>query len=176
MSFGWLEDNTANSRHRQSDVSPDPRYDTLNHLKKNGGDMVWEMALPTGRYAVRIVAGDGTALDSVFQFSVEDVLTPTYTPSVNAVWGTFDVEVRVGDGLLTIRSGPAASNNKICFVTVQSLPEVAPTIGIQSRRVIFTGRLQASDSIQGPFENVAGAVSPYEMPTDATRKFYRSVN
>ena len=176
MSFGWLEDNTANSRHRQSDVSPDPRYDTLNHLQKNGGDMVWEMALPTGRYAVRIVAGDGTALDSVFQFSVEDVLTPTYTPSVNAVWGTFDVEVRVGDGLLTIRSGPAASNNKICFVTVQSLPEVAPTIGIQSRRVIFTGRLQASDSIQGPFENVAGAVSPYEMPTDATRKFYRSVN
>lgn len=176
LTYGWLEDNTANSRHRQSDSSPDPRYDTLNHLQKNAGDMVWELAIPNGRYAVRIVAGDATAVDSVFQFSVEDVLTTTYTPSAAAVWGAFDVETRVADGLLTIRSGPAAANNKICFVAVQSLPDVAPSIGIESRRVIFTGRLQAAESIQGPFQDVAGATSPYEMPADGAQRFYRSVN
>ncbi len=175
MTYGWIEDNTANSRHRQNDTSPDPRYDTLNHLQR-AGDMVWELAIPNGRYAVRIVAGDATAVDSVFQFSVEDVLTTTYTPSVAAVWGTFEVEARVADGLLTIRSGPAAANNKICFVTVQSLPDVAPTIGIEAGRVIFTGRLQAADSIQGPFQDVSGVTSPYQMPSGGAQMFYRSVN
>jgi hypothetical protein len=176
MTYGWLEDNTANSRHRQNDTSPDPRHDTLNHLQKDAGDMVWELAIPNGRYAVRIVAGDATAVDSVFQFSVEDVLTTTYTPSAAAVWGTFEVEARVADGLLTIRSGPAAANNKICFVTVQSLPDVAPTIGIEAGRVIFTGRLQAADSIQGLFQDVSGATSPYQMPSGGAQMFYRSVN
>ncbi len=176
MTYGWLEDNTANSRHRQNDTSPDPRHDTLNHLQKDAGDMVWQLAIPNGRYAVRIVAGDATAVDSVFQFSVEDVLTTTYTPSAAAVWGTFEVEARVADGLLTIRSGPAAANNKICFVTVQSLPDVAPTIGIEAGRVIFTGRLQAADSIQGLFQDVSGATSPYQMPSGGAQMFYRSVN
>ena len=176
MTYGWLEDNTANSRHRQNDTSPDPRHDTLNHLQKDAGDMVWELAIPNGRYAVRIVAGDATAVDSVFQFSVEDVLTTTYTPSAAAVWGTFEVEARVADGLLTIRSGPAAANNKICFVTVQSLSDVAPTIGIEAGRVIFTGRLQAADSIQGLFQDVSGATSPYQMPSGGAQMFYRSVN
>jgi hypothetical protein len=176
FSYGWLEDNAANSRHRQADVSPDARFDTLNHLQKNGGDMVWEIAVPSGRYAVRIVAGDATALDSVFQFTVEDVTTTSYTPTPAAVWGTFDLEARVQDGLLTVRSGPAASNNKICFITLQALPDLAPTIRIEGGKVVFTGRLQQSDAIHGSFQDVPGATSPYDVPTAAPQRFYRSAN
>ena len=176
LSYGWLEDNAPNSRHRQSDVSPDARLDTLNHLQKNGGDMVWEIAVPSGRYAVRMVAGDATAVDSVFQFTVEDVTTGTYTPTATAAWGTFDVEVRVQDGLLTVRSGPSASNNKICYVTLQSLPDLPPTLSIQGAKVTFTGKLQQADTITGPFQEVPGATSPYDIPATGSQKFYRSSN
>ena len=176
LSYGWMEDNVPNSRHRQADVSPDPRYDTLNHLQKNDGDMVWEIAVPSGRYAVRIVAGDATALDSVFQFTVEDVTTASYTPTPLAAWGTLEVEARVQDGLLTVRSGPEASNNKICFITLQSLPEVAPTIRIQGSNVIFTGKLQEATTIDGTFKEIPGATSPYEIPATVPQKFYRSSN
>ncbi len=176
LSYGWLEDNAANSRHRTADVSPDARFDTLNHLQKNGGDMVWEMAVPSGRYSVRIVAGDATALDSVFQFTVEDVTTTTYTPTATAAWGTFDIEARIQDGLLSIRSGPSASNNKICFVALQPLPELPPTLSIEGSKVTFSGKLQEADAINGTFKDVSGATSPYQLPADAPQKFYRSSN
>jgi fibronectin type 3 domain-containing protein len=127
-SFGWLEDNTANSRYRNSELSPDGRYDTLNHLQKNGGDMVWEIAVTNGIYAVHIAAGDPTAVDSMFQFSVEDQTTEAKAAATGSYWAEFNQNCTVSDGLLTIRSGPQASNNKICFIDIYKAPSEPPSI------------------------------------------------
>jgi hypothetical protein len=54
-------------------------------------------------------------------------------------------------------------------------PAGAPTIGIaRPGTITFTGKLQAADAITGTFADVAGATSPYTVPTGTTLKFYRA--
>ena len=56
LSYGW---NAANNetRDRNSSRSPDQRYDTLNHMQRNGS-FSWSLGVPNGSYRVRVVAGD----------------------------------------------------------------------------------------------------------------------
>src|SRR5207245_7173145 len=109
-------------RYRLAATSPDLRYDTLVHLNKATPPAIWNIAIPNGFYRVHLVAGDPSNIDSVFQFNVEEVLTPTVTPggpgSFSNRWADFTVICFVNDGQLTVTSGPnsqtTANNNKIC--------------------------------------------------------------
>ena len=64
-----------------------------------------------------------------------------------------------------------------------SLPEPEPTgpasISIANDggniSITYEGTLQASDSVTGPYSDVAGAGSPYSVTADAPQKFYRAV-
>jgi len=95
--------------------------------------------VPSGYYWVHIVGGDPANTDSVFQFDIEGVLTPTVTPggagSVFNNWCDFVKTASVDDGRLTIRSGPnsqtTANNNKIGFIDIY--PAVAVAVGIASQ-------------------------------------------
>jgi hypothetical protein len=119
QSYGWTADNTAQARDRNSGTSPDQRYDTLNHLQKPGNpDAVWEIAVPSGTYVVRVVSGDAGYYDSVFRTSVEGVLTVNGTPTSAARWVEGTSTVTVTDGRLTLRSAAGASNNKVCFIEI----------------------------------------------------------
>ena len=119
QSYGWTADNTAQARDRNSGTSPDQRYDTLNHLQKDGNpDAVWEIAVPNGTYGVRVVSGDAGYYDSVFRTSVEGVLTVNGTPTSSARWVEGAATVTVTDGRLTLRSAAGASNNKVCFIEI----------------------------------------------------------
>lgn len=132
--YGWTSpvgrDLTQDTRYRQNANSPDLRYDTFNHLMKaNTSDpsvgAIWEIELPPGFYYVRIVAGDPTATDSVFEFDVEGYLTESYVPVSGAWWGDFNLVVPLTDGLLTVKSGPNARNNKINFIDIYAtVPEM----------------------------------------------------
>lgn len=117
FSYGWDRDITVDSRYRQNANSPDLRYDTFNHLQK-GSDVTWEMVIPNGLYTVRVAAGDPTAVDSVFIFTIEGTLTRSYVPVAGAWWGEFTNTVVVSDGRLTITTGPGAANDKINFVAI----------------------------------------------------------
>jgi hypothetical protein len=88
LSYGWDRDITADSRWRMNPASPDLRYDTFNHLIKVTPPAVWNLAIPNGFYRVHIVAGDPSNADSVFQFDVEAVVTPTVLPGGPAVSST----------------------------------------------------------------------------------------
>ena len=60
-------------------------------------------------------------------------------------------------------------------------PPSSPTIGLSREagnvRIEFTGELEASDDVTGPWERVDGAASPYDVDTAAgPNRFYRSVN
>jgi glucose/arabinose dehydrogenase len=119
QTYGWTIDNTAQTRDRNASNSLDQRYDTLNHLQKPGNpDAVWEIAVPNGTYRVRVVSGDASHFDSVFQTAVEGVLTVSGTPSTATRWIEGTSTVAVSDGRLTIRSAAGASNNKFCFVEI----------------------------------------------------------
>ena len=46
VSYGWDTDNSGNARNRGNRRSPDFRYDSLNHMQRNGANRKWEIAVP----------------------------------------------------------------------------------------------------------------------------------
>jgi hypothetical protein len=125
-SYGWNSDNTAQTRDRESELSPDQRYDTLTHLQKPANpNAVWELALPNGWYRVHVVAGDAGFLDGRMHTLVEGVNAVNAMPSTQSRWIEGFVVVQVLDGRLTVTSGPQAANNKLNFIDVNPLPEAS---------------------------------------------------
>lgn len=120
-SYGWNSDNSSTARDRNAANSPDQRYDTLLHLQKpENPNAVWEISLPNGQYTVRVVSGDPSYFDSVYNLNVEGVLTVNATPTATAKWFEGTRTVAVSDGRLTISNAAGAANNKICFVEISN--------------------------------------------------------
>jgi probable HAF family extracellular repeat protein len=120
LSYGWNIDNSANARDRDAAGSPDQRYDTFSHLQKPGGATRWEIAVPNGRYAVHLVAGDPSNIDGTFNLTVEGVAAVSGTPSTAQHWFEGTVLATVSDGRLTIGNGSGAVNNKLTYVDIIS--------------------------------------------------------
>lgn len=129
--YGWDRDITVDSRWRKAVNSPDLRYDTFNHLQKATPSAIWELEIPDGFYSVHIASGDATAVDSVFQFDLEGVITQAKTPSGGNNWQEFTQTVIINDGMLTVNSGPLAANNKIAFIDVYPAIAAPIVIGTQ---------------------------------------------
>ena len=129
-SYGWDIDNARFARDRNSPVSPDQRYDTLNQMKRLGGGTTWDIAVPNGTYEVRLVAGDAAAYDSIYAINVEGVLALSGKPSSSVRWFTGTTTVTVADGRLTVTNAPGSFNNKICFIEIHQLD--APSLPVVS--------------------------------------------
>jgi large repetitive protein len=113
--YGWNVKSANTTRDRDSALSPDQRYDTLNEMK-NG--RIWEISVPNGNYNVFLVAGDADRFDSIFRINVEGVLTVSGTPMSSTRWISGSRTVTVSDGRLTVSNGSGANNNKICFIDI----------------------------------------------------------
>jgi hypothetical protein len=85
---------------------------------QRSGTFTWEIGVPNGSYNVRIVAGDPTAIDSVYRITAEGVLVVSGTPSGSTKWFEGRARVTVNDGRLTIANGSGSSNNKIDFIEI----------------------------------------------------------
>ena len=120
LSYGWNQDTTAFSRDRNSTLSPDQRYDTLIHMQKVANE-IWELAVPSGSYSVRIVAGDPGFIDSVYAIAAEGTLVVSGTPTAATHWFDGTATVSVTDGRLTITNAAGSNNNKIDFIVVNKL-------------------------------------------------------
>ena len=120
FSYGWNATNTANTRDRNASNSPDQRYDTLNHMQKNG-TFTWSLAVPNGSYRVRIVAGDPSNIDSNYRINVESTLAINQKPTTSARWVDRTVTVTVSDSRLNVTNATSASNNKINFLDITPL-------------------------------------------------------
>ncbi len=138
LSYGWNVDNAANARDRDSSLSPDQRYDTLNHMQKPGGATVWELAIPNGSYSVHIVSGDATAVNSVYKIAAEGVLVVNGTPSTSSRWIEGSKTVTVSDGRLTITNASGASNNKINFIDVSTVDATPAPVTGSPGRLVYT--------------------------------------
>jgi hypothetical protein len=96
FSYGWNRDVTADSRWRKNALSPDLRYDTFNHFQKLLPSAIWEMEIPNGYYSVRIVSGDPTATDSLFQHNIEGIVTAARFPTTGNFWHEFTNNIMWG--------------------------------------------------------------------------------
>ena len=126
-SYGWNVDNTGGSRNRNNILSPDERYDTLNHMGDAADTRTWEIAVPAGDYYVHLVVGDPGYYNSVFKINVEGLLTVDGTPSSGNEWLDGAATVSVTDGRLTISNASGAVINKICFIDVYPPNQVSVT-------------------------------------------------
>lgn len=153
LTYGWNAVNTAWTRDRDSGLSPDQRYDTLNHMQK-AGDLRWEIAVPSaGQYQVRVVAGDAAYLDSVYRINVEGTLAVSGTPSTSQRWFEGSKTVTVTDGRLTISNASGALNNKLAFVEITQTSTVVPqptgTIGWSNRAAHEVPRTEHMSAMVG---------------------------
>jgi hypothetical protein len=123
LTFGWNGDNSSATRDRDAPSSPDQRYDTFTHLQTYSPvpNARWELAVPSGTYRVRLVAGDPWVHDSVYRLAAESVVVVDGTPTAARRWVEGTADVTVTDGRLTISSAPGAVNNKLAFVEVRLL-------------------------------------------------------
>jgi N-acetylneuraminic acid mutarotase len=134
LSYGWSATNTAYTRDRNASLSPDQRYDTLNHFKVTR----WELAVPaSGTYTVRVVVGDPSYIDSVYGLDAEGATIVGGTPSASQHWFEATAKVNVTDGRLTLTNSAGSSNNRICFIEVTGDTVVTPP-PTQSNTIAWT--------------------------------------
>jgi hypothetical protein len=184
--YGWAEDITAEARDRNNPTfAPDERYDTFNHSSRpaaNPNANFWEIALPNGRYGVFAVAGEPSNIDSVYHFQAEGVTVVQGTPTTNVRFYEGWAAVNVTDGRLTLTNGPGASNNKIAFIEIYSLPDEVeqPVLSVSppvagSITVTWTGggTLWRSAAVDTGWESTGDSDGSYSEPTSTGTRFFQ---
>lgn len=120
--FGWNKKNTLNAKVRDSERSPDARYDTLIYTYKSDYGTVWEIAVPNGKYQVVLVAGDPDSSSGTYKFNVENVLLVNGKASSSQRWVAGTNTVTVADGRLTVSNASGYKDNKVCFIKIAAAP------------------------------------------------------
>jgi hypothetical protein len=119
FTFGWNANNLNATDDRNSRKSPDQRYDTLIQMQRSSNpNAFWEVAVPSGSYSVRVVAGDPNSHFGEYKVNVENVLVIDHSPEETTRWADRTHTVTVADGRLTIANGVGAAGNKLCFVEI----------------------------------------------------------
>ena len=122
QAYGWNQANRE-SRARQSGNAPDARYDRCLYLQKPSlRDARWEIALPVGRYRVRVVCGDPLYTNARYRIAVEDEVLLDGEPDAAHPWIDASGEVEVVDGRLTVSNADGAKGNRIAFIEIAALP------------------------------------------------------
>ncbi|NVJ20758.1 MULTISPECIES: hypothetical protein [Myxococcus] len=112
--YGWNVDNTAN----MVDAGYDIDILAQRHARmQQGGDRVWEIAVPNGVYEVELMAGDPSTKNGSYRIQVEDSVLLSGVPTGYGFTNGWGV-VAVSDGRLTVRSAPGSANNKLNFIRI----------------------------------------------------------
>jgi len=147
---GSALDLSANTRDRNSAVSPDQRYDTLIHMQAPAGSGTttpgrWQYALASAQYDVTVAVGDATATNSVYQINAEagtanaiTLVDHVTTTSANPFFTTTK-RVTVSDGFLTL-DPTGGTNTKLDFV------DIAPVTGADTTAPTATVTLSGTQT------------------------------
>ncbi len=141
LNYGWISPTTSqplnlSAQTRDRNVVTDQRLDTLIIMEPGSGSPssirgVWEIAVPNGVYAIKVVVGDPAFANSVHNLFVEGTLAVSaFVPSGSNGSATrhreATVVVAVNDGKLTLAS--SADQTKLNYVEiVGGSTEVTPT-------------------------------------------------
>ncbi|HRY50245.1 MAG TPA: immunoglobulin domain-containing protein [Candidatus Paceibacterota bacterium] len=75
----------------------------------------------------------------------------------------------------TVPGKSVASQEAKLVTGIVEAPEISIERSAAGITLTYTGTLQSSTTVEGPFQNVAGAQSPYVVPNPAGAQFFRSV-
>ncbi|TVR46536.1 MAG: hypothetical protein EA402_02465, partial [Planctomycetota bacterium] len=118
MTYGWLGE-AGSSRRRGDGGSPSLVHDTLTH--SNGE--AWAIALPNGRYQVRIMAGDPAFPDTHNHIFANNIEVIKGSLSEEQPWIEGETVVPVSDGRLVLQPGPEGSRYKICSIEIYRIAD-----------------------------------------------------
>jgi hypothetical protein len=82
-----------------------------------------------------------------------------------------------GEYFVRLTSGADKTNSaKVQLVVLPTSDKLELSVKRDAGKVAvhFTGMLQSSDSVDGPYEDVLDATSPFELPVSSQMKFYRA--
>ena len=79
--------------------------------------------------------------------------------------------------VVAIVDGKSLTSDVVKLLTQgeETPPEISITATGGALSITFTGRLQSSTSVNGPYADVVGATSPYPVPDPTGMMFFRSV-
>src|SRR5262249_29646416 len=131
-------DNTAAARDRNNTISPNELYDSLVHMQAPGDpNAYWGIAVPNGTYLVHLIAGDPSAIDSVYKINVGGTLSGgtisggtlaiNGTPTAFQNWFEHSATVSVTGGVLYVTNATGSANNKIDAIDI---PRVTPVAAV----------------------------------------------
>lgn len=81
----------------------------------------WELAVPSGRYRVRMIVGDAEETGAVYAMAAEGELVVSGLANAGERWFEGTATVTVTDGRLTVTDHPRGSGNKLCAIEVVEL-------------------------------------------------------
>jgi glucose/arabinose dehydrogenase len=165
---GWADmtgaplDLTANTRERKSSKSPDKLHDTMILMQAPVGSGIntvgqWLYTLPNGKYNVRAVVGDATALNSANTINAESgtpnavMIINKFVPTSTNLYADATRQVTVSDGVLNL-DPVGGTNTKLDFVEISPVTDTtAPTpvitlMGPNTDPSTFTGDTTATVS------------------------------
>jgi PKD repeat protein len=194
--YGWDTANTSGLVDRDSALSPDQRFDTLNLMQAGGASRTWEIALSNGFYTVLVVAGDPNATTGIYRINAEGASLVNGSPSSTNRWIYGAKTINVTDGRLTLTNASGALSNKICWIDIVDGPAASGAIGPANLTLLGrdtngwpslqiqgqAGRnyvIEASSNLQqwypaGLFQNTGGTLVYIDKNTVSnTVRFYR---
>lgn len=115
-SYGWGSDNTANVKDSNSTKSPDQSYDTYGNIPYKGK---WEIAVPNGKYKVRLISGSATTTGRTCDIKAEGIVILHGDITADKCWLESTATVTVSDGFLTLTNG-STNSNPLCFIEITS--------------------------------------------------------
>ena len=113
-SYGWNENNTANSRERNKIA--DKRFDTFVQMQTGGKKYTWSIELPNGVYSITIACGDPDYVDSYHLMTANGVRVIAFQPTTDDRFDVGTALVDVTNGKLLVE--PQGSNGKINFIHI----------------------------------------------------------
>ena len=114
LEYGWTTGKGKVGGRKPKDA-PDARLNGFAVLRP---DRSWEIAVPDGRYRVRVAAGDVATRNRRYRVALEGVTALDAFASPVKRWFETTMDVTVTDGRLTVSAIEGARGNKINFLHV----------------------------------------------------------
>jgi len=113
FTYGWSSTNNQ-AVDRNSSRSMDQRYDTFNRISST----TWSLAVPNGRYVVKLVCGDANDSNATYRVMAEGEMVVDGKATSASRWVSGSAVVDVADGKLTLNNAPGETRNQVNFIEV----------------------------------------------------------
>jgi hypothetical protein len=176
LSYGWDADISGHARDRNNPISPDQRYDTLNHTVFYGR-VGWEIAVPNGDYEVMLAVGEpdwaGKSVSFRIRMLAEGVEVVDAQITGTSWYAEGTATVSVTDGRLRLEPAAEAERGKVLYVTISRVVETAgnqaPTVELVAPTASTSYTLGQSIALAAAATDADGQIVRVEFYEGSTK-------